>query len=79
MVLAPASDQRRCQLRLQRATGLNAAENDKIFPIAQLQNKPRGLSAGVRAVYALCTSLRNAEDPLPAQAAEWRPSGEELA
>jgi len=24
-------------------------------------------------------SLRNAEDPLPAQAAEWRPSGEELA
>ena len=24
-------------------------------------------------------SLRNAEDPLPAQAAGWRPSGEELA
>jgi hypothetical protein len=42
MVLAPASDQRRCQLRLQRAGGFNAPENDKIFPIAQLQNKPRG-------------------------------------
>ena len=42
MVLAPASDQRRCQLRMQRASGFNAAENDKIFPIAQLQNKPRG-------------------------------------
>ena len=38
MVLALASG----QLRLQRASGFNAAENDKIFPIAQLQNKPRG-------------------------------------
>ena len=42
MVLAPASDQWRCQLRLQWAGGFNAPENDKIFPIAQLQNKPRG-------------------------------------
>ena len=38
MVLALASG----QLRLQRAGGCNAAENDKILPIPQLQNKARG-------------------------------------
>ena len=60
MVLAPALD----QLRLERAGGFNAAENDKTLPIQVLQTSHEIIRLAVMLYVRFPLSLRNVEDLL---------------